>query len=122
MDNKKKGIRDNFKIGAVEMLVLALLYEQDLYGYQISQQLAERSNEVIHVPSGSLYPTLYALEENNYVSTKEVLVKKRMTRIYYHIEEKGIERLMALKENYERTNSGIQNIFLTSPKFGREKT
>lgn len=120
MENKKKIIRDNFKIGAVEMLVLALLYEDDLYGYQISKQLSERSNDIIQVPSGSLYPTLYALEENRYVSTREVLVKKRMTRVYYHIEPKGIERLMELKENYDRTNSGIQNIFDTSSKFNNK--
>ena len=50
-------IRDSFKKGSLEMLILALLKSGDKYGYEISQTIGDRSSSVITIPEGSLYPT-----------------------------------------------------------------
>ena len=49
------GIRDVFKKGTMEMLVLALLSESDLYGNQFPQLISKYSGGVIVIPEGSLY-------------------------------------------------------------------
>ena len=105
------GIRDNFKKGSVEMVILILLNENDMYGYSLSQEIAKRSDNIIVIPEGSMYPTLYRLVDNGYISDYRELVGKRLTRVYYHIEPAGKERLIALKEEYALVNKGIQRIF-----------
>lgn len=80
--------KDNVKKGTTELLVLSLLSQQDMYGYQICQTLAEKSNQVYTISEGSLYPILYRLSQAGYISERVELVKRR-SRVYYHLEESG---------------------------------
>ena len=106
--NKNKS---NFKKGSVEMLLLHLLAtEGDCYGYQLSQLINERSNGVLVIPEGSMYPTLYKLIDNNYISDYKTTVGKRMTRVYYHLEEAGKQRLEELIEDYKEVADAIEKI------------
>ena len=76
--------KSNFKKGSVEMLLLHLLKtEGDCYGYQLSQLINQRSNGVLIIPEGSMYPTLYKLIDNKYITDYKKTVGKRMTRVYY---------------------------------------
>lgn len=103
-------IKDNFKKGSVEMLLLKFLSEQDLYGYEMTQLIIERGGGYITVPEGSLYPTLYKLEDKGYISSYQKLVGKRLKRIYYHIEDSGREYLETLITEYYAVNECITNI------------
>lgn len=105
MDNKS-----NFKRGSVELLILHLLSEKDYYGYELSQDIKERSHNIIDIPVGSLYPALYKLIDNKYISDYKQQAGKRLVRVYYHIEASGLERLKLLLEDYYMTNKGIQDI------------
>lgn len=100
--------RDNFKKGSVEMLLLYLLKEDDLYGYQLSQLIRQRSDEILIIPEGSMYPTLYRLTEKGCISDYKKQVGKRLTRVYYHIEPTGIEYLQQLLDDYYKINEGIR--------------
>ena len=103
--------KSNFKKGSVEMLLLHLLNtEGDCYGYQLSQLINQRSNGVLVIPEGSMYPTLYKLIDNNYITDYKKVVGKRMTRVYYHLEESGKERLNELVEDYKEVADAIQKI------------
>ena len=57
--------------GNVDMLVLKLLENQDMYGYQIIEQLEKQSQNVFSLSAGSLYPLLHNLEVKDYVDTYE---------------------------------------------------
>lgn len=70
-------IRDNFKKGYVEMLILNFLSEKDLYGYEMTQLVIERGGGYIKIPEGSLYPTLYKLEDKHMISSYQKQVGKR---------------------------------------------
>ena len=59
--------KDNFKKGAVEMLLLTMLCEEDMYGYQMAQLVKRRSKGEITIPEGSMYPTLYRLMSKGYI-------------------------------------------------------
>ena len=74
----------------MEMLLLKIISEGDCYGYQIVQTLDKISNGTIHIAEGTMYPILYRLLDEGLISDEKRLVGKRQTRIYYHIEEKGI--------------------------------
>ena len=63
--------------GSVTMLLLKLLSEKDMYGYEMISTLRERSQNVFELKAGSLYPLLHNLEGKNIVASyeKEVLGK-----------------------------------------------
>lgn len=103
--------QNNFKKGAVEMLLLHILKEQgDCYGYQFSKLIKELSDDYLTVPEGSLYPALYKLIEKGYISDYKKPAGKRMIRVYYHLEASGEERLAHLKNEFYETNRSIEKI------------
>ena len=59
------------KKGTLAMLVLQLLREKDMYGYQIAVVLDERSDGLLYVADNSLYGVLYRLSSNGYISSKK---------------------------------------------------
>ena len=103
------GIAENLKKGTSELLILYLLNDKDMYGYQIAQELKNKSGDEFVLPEGSLYPTLYRLIEKGVVSDRMEIVGKRL-RKYYHLEPKGIEYLNSIAEEYRKINEGIQKV------------
>lgn len=106
MDNNQS----NFRRGVASLVILALLKREDMYGYQIVQETAKSSGGKLTTQEGSLYPVLYKLEEQGLISEKRVLSGKRMTRVYYHLEPAGEEKLKQLIQDYEDTTQGVLRI------------
>lgn len=102
--------RDNLKKGSVELILLSLLMQGDLYGYQMVQLILEQGDGSFNIPEGSMYPTLYRLEDQGYISSEKKLVGKRMTRVYYHLEPSGKEYFQILKEDYYNITENIMKI------------
>lgn len=103
--------QNNFKKGAVEMLLLHILNAKgDCYGYQLSQLIKETSNGYLVIPEGSMYPALYKMIDKQYISDYKKQIGKRLVRIYYHIETLGKIRLAELKEDYFETIKSITQI------------
>lgn len=98
------------------LVILALLKKEDMYGYQLVQETQTTSGGRIITQEGSLYPVLYKLLEQKLISDKKVQVGKRMTRIYYHLEPAGEERLRELIQEYEEISQGIRMILEGSAK------
>ena len=104
------GTRENFKRGSIEMLILYLLTQEDMYGYQLAQEITQRSDGLFEITEGSMYPTLYRLIEKGAISDYKRLIGKRRTRVYYHIEKSGIELFERLKKDYYSINQGVEKI------------
>lgn len=68
--------RGRAKRGDVQPAILALLAEQDMHGYQIIQELTERSGGAWTPSPGSVYPTLQALEDQGLVTSSQVSGKR----------------------------------------------
>ena len=69
---------DIFKKGSIEMLTLLMLQEEDIHGYQISQLIKERSGGLLTVQEGALYPLLYRMEANGYISGHQQTVEDQI--------------------------------------------
>ena len=82
-----------FQRGVMALILLSLLRREDMYGYQLVQETERRSGGRLKTQEGSLYPVLYRLQEQGLISDHRVLVGKRMTRVYYHLEPAGEARL-----------------------------
>lgn len=102
--------QNSFRRGVMSLIILALLNKEDMYGYQLVQQTQNASGGRIVTQEGSLYPVLYKLLEQGYISDRKVQVGKRMTRIYYHLEDSGIEKLQELIREYRDITCGVYQI------------
>lgn len=100
-------IVDNLKRGTIELMILTLLKEEDMYGYQLCQTLAQRSDGRFVVKEGSLYPTLYRLLGKGIISDHQKKVGVRRTRVYYHLEPAGEAYLQEAQQEYLSINRGI---------------
>ena len=103
------GVKDNLKKGTVEILVLSVLNKEDMYGYQITQTIAELSGGLFKVLEGSLYPILYRLTKEGYLSEYTEMVKRRV-RVYYHMEDSGRAYLDECLKAYKVVNLGIERV------------
>lgn len=99
-----------FRRGIMSLVILSLLRREDMYGYQLVQETKNLSDGRIVTQEGSLYPVLYKLQEKGYISDRKVLVGKRMTRVYYHLEPSGLEYRQTLLDEYQAISTGLQLI------------
>lgn len=104
------GMQNNYRKGCASLVILSLLRREDMYGYQLVQETAKSSGGRLTTQEGSLYPVLYRLVEQGYISDRRVLSGQRMTRVYYHLEPAGLEHLNKLIEDYTNVTEGVFQI------------
>lgn len=102
--------QSSFRRGVLSLVLLGLLQKEDMYGYQLVQEAARQSGGRILTQEGSLYPVLYKLVDQGMITDRRVQVGKRMTRVYYHLEPAGAQRLKELTREYEEITQGVLQI------------
>lgn len=99
------------KKGVLDMLVLRLLKSEAKYGYQIIQEMKEKSEETFLLKDGTLYPILYRLEDEKLVISKwSEAVGKQVPRKYYEITEAGLKALAKIEVVWKRISVGAAKI------------
>ena len=100
--------------GGMDMLILHLLAERDMYGYEMVTELAGRSSEVFQMKEGTLYPLLHRLEKEGSVSAYEEKKEGRVRR-YYRLTRKGGEKLRERTEAWERYAGAVNAVLCGTP-------
>ena len=77
------------KRGSTEILILALLEEQDRHGYDIGRLIDERSDGTITFHVASLYPILYRMEHRGLIDGRWVEKPGQRRRRYYRLTAAG---------------------------------
>ena len=85
---------------STDSLLLCLLSEQPMYGYQIIRELKGRSRGYFNFREGTLYPALHRLESAGLVSGSWQLLSNGQQRKYYHITEKGCLSLVEKRDQW----------------------
>lgn len=93
----------------IEMLLLGVLKRGDFYGYELASKIREVTDDVFNVKEGVMYPILYRMLEEGYVSTREEVVNRKI-RVYYHLEEKGLSYFNEMVEDYRKMCEQIEKI------------
>lgn len=78
-----------FQSSNIDMLLLKILQEKDMYGYELIQKLENISESNIMLKAGTIYPLLHALEKEGYVVSYERPTEGKLIRKYYKITESG---------------------------------
>ena len=74
--------------GSMTMLILKLLSEKDMYGYEMIDTLRQKSQNVFELKAGTLYPLLHSLEDKGFLTVYEQEAAGK-TRKYYSLTRQG---------------------------------
>lgn len=100
--------------GSATMLLLKLLSERDMYGYEMIDTLRRRSQNVFEMKAGTLYPLLHSLEEKGLVTVYEQ-ENAGKTRKYYSITKAGRKTLAQKKEEWEQYAQAVFDVLSFVP-------
>lgn len=78
--------------GSTSMLVLGVLEEKEMYGYQIIKELEQRSETVFSLKEGTLYPILHVLEQDGFLEAYWEDTSSARKRRFYRITKKREKR------------------------------
>lgn len=92
------------------MLVLKLLNNQSMYGYQIIRELEQQSRDVFKLQEGTLYPILHTLEQQGAVTSYQQTADNGRMRKYYAITTNGQKLLNEKLEEWEVYQTAINQV------------
>lgn len=98
--------------GATDLLVLSLISERDMYGYEIISELEKRSKDIFQFKEGTLYPILHKLENKGYLKSYQSERDAGRKRKYYQITRQGKKQLLEEKEQWEVFSESINTIIV----------
>ena len=101
-----KKTNPSFLNGVPELLVLRLLSDREMYGYQIVEEIRSQTGEALSFGEGCIYPYLHYLEAEKQVSSQRREVAGR-NRNYYKLTARGRKRLEALTSEWKRVTTGV---------------
>lgn len=100
--------------GSTTMLLLKLLAEKDMYGYEMIEVLRERSENVFELKAGTLYPLLHSLEAKGLLNAYEKEAGNKV-RKYYSITKHGRKILDEKKNEWEIYSRAVANVLGFNP-------
>ncbi|WP_019156490.1 PadR family transcriptional regulator [Robertmurraya massiliosenegalensis] len=101
--------------GSTSLLLLQLLADKDMYGYELVKELEKRSGNEFSFKEGTLYPALHKLEKQEYIACYWQEQEKGPARKYYRITDAGKEMLL------ERTQEWDDFVSVMNRVMGRKK-
>ena len=87
--------------GSTETLILSLLTQESMYGYQLVKEMELRSSGYFHLKEGTLYPALHRLERDGLVQGRWEDSPTGQSRRYYYISPDGQERLQSMLQEWD---------------------
>ena len=103
-------VKDQIKKGSTETLILALIVDRPMYGYELTQELRDRSNGYFEMKEGLLYPTLHRMQKEGLVTAEWRTPENGRKRKYYAITTVGKEALGAQKEEWRAFMTQMQGM------------
>lgn len=100
-------LKETIGKGTIELVLMSMLLEEDMYGYQLVQSISTISNGLLSINTGAMYTALYKLEEEGYITSISTKVKNRQVRIYYHLTDSGRRRREELLSDYVKLQDAM---------------
>lgn len=99
----------NFMAGVPELVVLRLLKDREMYGYEIVAALRQETGNVLTAGEGVIYPLLHMLEKDGALKSRRKPVNGR-SRVYYSLTPKGQKRLDGLAHDWSALAVAIRKV------------
>jgi PadR family transcriptional regulator PadR len=99
----------NFMAGVPELMILRLLQDHEMYGYEIVQAIRAETGDVVSLGEGVVYTVLHALERDGALKSRRKKVEGR-SRIYYAVTATGLKRYRDLAQSWTALADAIQSV------------
>jgi PadR family transcriptional regulator PadR len=100
--------------GTLDMLILKTLALEPIHGWGISQRIQQVSQDVLCVNQGSLYPALYRLEQQGWITSEWGSSENNRQAKFYSLTRAGRKQLAEETENWERLSAAIAKVLQTT--------
>ena len=110
---RRPSIRTQLLKGTTPLLVLTVLRDTELYGYEIAQRIRERSGGAFAPSEGSLYPALHRLEKQGWVTSQWKQTESNQRAKFYRLTPAGKRQLLTEQTRWAQIVSAIAGIMST---------
>jgi PadR family transcriptional regulator, regulatory protein PadR len=100
--------------GTLDMLILKALSLGPLHGYGIGQRIVQMSEDVLRVEEGSLYPALYRIERQGWITAEWGVSENNLRAKFYKLTRAGRKQLQIEEENWERLAGAVFKVMQTN--------
>jgi transcriptional regulator len=101
--------------GTLEMIVLEVLQQEPMHGWGITERIERRSDGLLSVNQGSLYPALYRLVARGWVSSEWRITENNRKARYYALTRSGRKQLSSERAHWEKLSRGV-NLILSGAR------
>jgi PadR family transcriptional regulator PadR len=102
--------------GTLDMLILKAVSLGPLHGYGVLLRIQQISRDRLEIQQGSLYPALYRLEHQGWITSEWGESENKRRAKYYRLTASGRQRLRTEAENWNRMAEVIAGILDTTPE------
>ena len=96
--------------GTLDLMILTILAREPMHGYGIAQRLAVLSHDHFHVNPGSLFPSLYRLEQDGKLKAEWRTSENNRRAKYYRLTASGRHQLEQRRERWNRVSFAVTSV------------
>jgi PadR family transcriptional regulator PadR len=96
--------------GTLDLMILTILAREPMHGYGISQRLTALSRDEFHVNPGSLFPSLYRLEQDGKLKAEWRPTENNRRAKYYRLTASGRRQLEQHRERWTRISLAVTSV------------
>ena len=100
--------------GTLDLLILKTLELEPMHGWGIAERIQLFSDEVLRVPTGSLYPALQRLLRKGFIVAEWRTSENKRRARYYRLASIGHKQLKAETESWNRTSMAVNQVLRAS--------
>jgi transcriptional regulator len=100
--------RDELLQGTLDMLVLKALQLGDMHGWGITERIAQGSKQLLQIGQGSLYPALYRLERQGFITSSWGTSDNNRRARFYALSATGRARLAEERQAWKRMSKAVE--------------
>ena len=96
--------------GTLDLLILKSLELEPLHGWAVSKRIRQRSNDVLTVNQGSLYPALYRLENRGLIVSRWGVSAGGRKAKFYRLTSRGRRALGSERESWHTLSAAVAQV------------
>ncbi|HZZ18429.1 MAG TPA: PadR family transcriptional regulator [Opitutaceae bacterium] len=100
--------------GTLDMLILHILNRGNMHGWGIAEKIGQRSQDVLSVGEGSLYPALYRMQDKGWIESEWGQSENNRKAKYYKITKLGRKQLGDEKETWTRLVMAVAEVMASA--------
>jgi len=116
MPRRESPLQSEMVQGTLDMLILRTLALGPAHGQTIAHAIERRSEDVLQVEHGSLYPALHRLQNRGWIASFWGTSENNRKAKYYRLTPEGRKQLAAQKSRWDQVARAISRIMSPAPE------